>query len=250
MKCRRRMGAVHRYDVHMGEHLIEAFPIGRPQLFLHGGRNAAAVVIIDGKAERFRAPRHGPPDAAHADNAELFTPNSVAEHPGWRPSSPLAALLQIIRALDQPARHGKDERHRHISRILGENTGRVRYDDAAITRGFKIDIIDTRAIISDELQLWPGKRKKRLVNPVGYGRNEHGSGSHRSRQLVARHGGVRSIQGDVEQLPHASLDEFGEFAGNDDFNILWGHRVLGWPVRLFNICNATLLYLSTRYGSR
>ena len=34
MECRRRRGAVDRDDVHAGQHLVEAFPIGRLQLVL------------------------------------------------------------------------------------------------------------------------------------------------------------------------------------------------------------------------
>ena len=125
-----------------------------------------------------------------------------------------------MRALDQPARHSEDQRHRHVRRVLREDARRIRHNDATVARGFEVDIVDARSIIGDELQLRPRKRKKRLVNPVGYGRNEHSRRPHGRRELIPAHGGVGRVQRHVEQFAHARFDEFGQFAGNDNFYIL------------------------------
>ena len=61
------MRAVDRHDAHMGKRVIEALPVCRAQILLHGGGRPAAGVIIDRKAQSFRAPRHRPSDPAHAE---------------------------------------------------------------------------------------------------------------------------------------------------------------------------------------
>src|SRR5205823_3026175 len=106
---RRRVRAVHRHDVHPGEHLVEALPIGCLQLLLDLRGDPAAVVIMDLQAEGARPPRDRLTDAAHANDAEPLAPDAVAEHPGWRPAGPFVLVGQDDGTLSQPARDREDE---------------------------------------------------------------------------------------------------------------------------------------------
>ena len=47
----------------------------------------------------------------HADDAEAFAPNAVAQHPGGGPAGPVLIRRQDLGAFHQPARHGQDQRH-------------------------------------------------------------------------------------------------------------------------------------------
>ena len=90
MEGRRRRGAIDRDDVHAGQHLVEALPIGRLQLVLDRRQHAVAVVVVDRQAEGLGAAGHRGADAAHADDAEPLAPDAAAEHPGRRPAGPFA----------------------------------------------------------------------------------------------------------------------------------------------------------------
>src|SRR5260370_13225722 len=91
MERRRRVRAVHRDDVHPRQHLVEAFPIGRAEFFGDARRYGAAVVIVGLQAERMRPARHRLADAAHADDAEAFAADAMAEPPGRPPPAPVLA---------------------------------------------------------------------------------------------------------------------------------------------------------------
>ena len=86
MRGRRR--AIDRNDVHAGQHLVEAVPVGRLQLVLRLRVDPVAVVIVDRQAEGLGAAGHGGADAAHADDAEPLAADALAEHPGRRPAPP------------------------------------------------------------------------------------------------------------------------------------------------------------------
>src|SRR4029077_18707525 len=107
MERRRRMRAVHRDDVHPRQHLVEALPISRAEFFGDARRDGTAVVIMDLQAESMRAARDRLADAAHADDAEPFSSDTVAKHPGRRPALPILAFGENGSALNHPARHGK-----------------------------------------------------------------------------------------------------------------------------------------------
>src|ERR1700753_469137 len=95
---RRCMRAINRDDVHPGEHLIEALPIGCVQFFFGSDRHAAAVVIMNFQTKGVRTPRHGLPYPSHADNTEPLAPDTVAEHPGWAPTTPFLTPGKHLRA--------------------------------------------------------------------------------------------------------------------------------------------------------
>ena len=98
------------------------------------GRDRAAVVIVDLQAEGVRAARHRLADPAHADDAEPFAADAMAEHPGRRPARPVLALGEDRGALDQPPRHRQDQRHGHVGGVFGQDLRRVGDGDAARMR--------------------------------------------------------------------------------------------------------------------
>ena len=229
MEGRRRRGAVDRDDVHAGQHLVEALPVGRLQLVLDGGQHALAVVVVDRQAEGLGAARHRGADAAHADDAEPLAPDAPAEHPGRRPAGPFAVVGQCVGAFDQPARHGENQPHRHVGRVFGQHVRRVGDGDAFLAGRSDVDVVDAVAEIGDQLEVFAGSGDQRLVYPVGDGRHQHVGFLHRRRQLLARHRLVVDVQARVEQLAHARLDRVRQFARDDDERLfLAGHSSLGF----------------------
>ena len=213
-------GAVDRDDVHAGQHLVEALPVGRLQLVLDLRRDALAVVIVDRQAERLGTAGDGGADAAHADDAEPLTPDAVPEHPGRRPARPFAILAQDIRALDEPTRHGQHQSHGHVRRVLVEDVRRVGDGDALLGGTRDVDIVDAVAVIGDQLQIGSGLLDQRRVDPVGDGGNQHIGLAHRGHELGLRHWPVVDVQARVEKLAHPRFDLIGELAGNDDQGLL------------------------------
>src|SRR6202795_2422415 len=94
------MWTIHRDDVHPRQHLVEALPVGRAQFVGDARRHRTAVVVMNLQAECPCPARQGLADAAHADNAEAFSPDAVAEHPGRRPARPVLALGEDGSAFD------------------------------------------------------------------------------------------------------------------------------------------------------
>ena len=223
---RRRVRAVDRDDVHAGEHLVEALPIGGVELFLDLGRHLAAVVIVDLQAEGAGAARHRLADASHADDAEPLAPDAVAEHPGRRPAAPILVGGQHAGAFHQPARHRQHQRHGHVGGVLGEHARRVGDGDPALHGGGDVDIVDAVAEIGDQLELLARLREHRGVDAVGDGRHQHVGGFYRFGQLGLRHRLVVGIEPGVEKFPHAQLDVVGQLAGDDDQRLFGLRHVL------------------------
>ena len=212
----RRVRAIHRYDVHAGEHLVEALPIGGVELFLDLGRHPAAIVVMDLQAEGARAARHRLADPSHADDAEPLAPNAVAEHPGRRPAGPFGVGGQHSGAFHQPPRHRQHQRHGHVGGILGEHPRRVGDGDPALHGGGDVDIVDAVAEIGDQLELLARFAEHRGVDAVGDGRHQHVGGFHRLGELALRHRLVVGIEPGGEKFPHAQLDAVRQLAGDDD----------------------------------
>ena len=226
MKRRRRVRTIHRDDVHPRQHLVEAFPIGRAQLFGDARRHRPAVVIVDREAERPRAARHGLADAAHADDAETLAPDAVAEHPGRRPARPVLAVGEDGGALDQPARHRQNQRHGHVGGVFGQNFRRIGHGDAARVRRDDIDIVDAVAEIGDQLQLAIGLFEQRFGDLVGDGRHQHIGRAHRVGDLLWRQRRIVEIESRVEQLAHAGLDRVRQLARDDNERLFLNRHVL------------------------
>ena len=153
MEGRRRRRAIDRDDVHAGQHLVEAFPIGRLQLVLDGRQHAVAVVIVDRQAEGLGAARHRGADAAHADDAEALAPDAPAEHPGRRPAGPFAVALSTL--APSVSRRGTAS----ISAMVMSAVSSVSTFGVLVTvmpllgRRRHVDVVDAVAEIGDQLEI-------------------------------------------------------------------------------------------------
>ena len=83
-------------------------------------------------------------------------------------------------ALYQSARQSQNQRHRHISRVAGQNAGRVANNNAAFMGRININIIRAIAEIGDQLQARSGLLYQLAVNAVRDGGHEH---------IIVRHQG-------------------------------------------------------------
>jgi hypothetical protein len=129
----------------------------------------------------------------------------VAEHPGRRPARPVV-VRDHPRAFDHAAGDRKDQRHRHIGRVLRQDGRRVGDGDAPGERHLHVDVVDAIAEIGDELEGRPRLRQHRGVDLVGYGRDEHVRRLDRVHELAFREGLVLEIEARVEELAHARFD--------------------------------------------
>gem|GEM_PF-4382881 len=187
-------------------------------------------MVVDFEAEGAGAGGDRLADAAHADDAEAFAGDAVAEHPGGRPAGPCALMLaQVTRALAQAARHGEDQRHRHVGGVFGEDAGCVRHRDAAAARALDVDIVDAGAELGDQAEIFAGLSQQLRVDAVGDGGDQHIGLAHGGGQLGWCHRAVIRIEADIEKLAHAGLDGGGQFAGDDDKRLFGGHAG-GTPV--------------------
>ena len=222
---RGRMRAVDGDNVHTRQHLVEAVPIGGLEPLLDVRRDAAAIVIMDLKAEGLGAPCHGLADAPHADNAEPLAVDSVPEHPGRRPAVPVVgAGLEHRRALGETPRHGKDQRHGHVGRVLGQDARRVGHDDRAVPRRVEVDIVDAGAELGDQLEVGTGLAQHRPVDAVGDRRHEHVGRFHRLDELVPRKRPVLDVEPRVEQLSQPCFHDLGELTRDDNERSVRSHN--------------------------
>ena len=179
-------------------------------------------MVVDLQPERLGAPRKGLADAAHADDAEPLAGDPAPQHPGRRPSGPFRGGDRP-RPLDDAARDGENERHRHIRCVLGQDAWRVGDGDAAFGGGGDVDVVDAIAEIGDQLHLLAGKANQLRVDAVGDGRNQHVGGGERSCEFAPRHRLVVDVEPGVEQFAHARFDDVGQFARDDHERFLPGH---------------------------
>ncbi|MPL89866.1 hypothetical protein SDC9_35908 [bioreactor metagenome] len=221
---RRRVRAVDRDHIHPRHHLIEAFPPGRLERRLDLGAQPAAVVVVDLHAEGAGALRHGLTDPPHAEDAKPLAPDPAAEEGIRSPALP-ARGLHRLEALGQAPGDREDQRHHHIGGVLGHHARGVRDEDAALTRRAHVDMIDTGAVIGDQLQLLAGAGAGQHVgvDRVAEGRDEDIGAHHRRDQLLAGHRGVALAQLDVEQLLHPGLDDLGQPSRHDNSQSRCGH---------------------------
>jgi hypothetical protein len=167
---------------------------------------------MDLQAEGAGAARHRLPDAAHADDAEPLAADAMAEHPGRRPAVPGLAFGEHGGALDQPARHREDQRHRHVGGVLGQHFRCVGDGDAAGMRRRHVDIVDAVAEIGDQPELAVGRVDDVGVDVIGHRRHQHVGGAHGLGQLFRAHRRVVGIDPRIEQLAHARLDRVRQFS--------------------------------------
>ena len=159
--------------------------------------------------------RHSLADPPHADDPEQLAADPVAEHPRRGPALPLA-LADHALALGEPARDREDQRHGHVGSIVGEHARRVGDHDLARTGRVKVDMLDPRAEVGDQLEPLARPFDQRGVDPVGDGRDQDVAIRHRGSQFVARHGVIVGVESGVVKFRHSCFDRGEQAAGDDD----------------------------------
>ena len=142
----------------------------------------------------------------------------VGDQPVHRPSG------NDARTLDQPPRGRKDQRHRHVRRVLGQDAGRVGDRDAAAERAGHVNMIDAVAEIGDQPHLFARLGDHGGVDLVGDGRHQNVGLAHRLDDLGLRHRLVFEVETGVEQLAHAGLDEFRQPPRDHHEGFFLGHE--------------------------
>jgi hypothetical protein len=204
----------------MRQHLVEAFPIGRAELFLDLRRHRPAVVIVDLQAEGASPAGHRLADTAHADDAETLAADAMSEHPGRRPARPVLAFGDETGALGQPPRHRENQRHGHIGGVLGQHLRGVGHGDAASVCGGDIDIVDAVAEIGDQPQLAVGLVEDRFGQLVRDRRHQDVGVADRIDELLRRQRLVLEIEAGIEQFAHARFDAVRQLAGDHNQRLL------------------------------
>jgi hypothetical protein len=183
-------------------------------------RHAATVVVVDLQAEGAGAPRHRLADPSHADDAEALAPDAVAEHPGWRPA--IHGLSSLSTAAPSARRRGTLRmRAMVMSAVSSVRTpGRVGHGDAAAERGRDVDMVDTVAVVGNQLELVAGLAQHGGVDAVGDGGHQDVGILHGFRQFGLGHGLIVEIEPRVEEFAHAGLDSVRKLACDDDQGLL------------------------------
>ena len=215
---RRRVRAVDRDDVHAGDHLVEAVPIGRLERLLDLGRDAPAG-CDSGSAGRtpwpaWRRPGRSRPMPTMPSRLPKMRWPSIQV--GDQPCQPLAPLLEHVGAFGQPARHRNDQRHGHVGGVFGQHARRIGDEDRAVPRRLQVDIVDAGAELGDQLEIGAGLAQHRPVDAIGNGRHQHIGDLDRVDQLFAREGLVFEIEPCVEKLAQPRLHHVGELARDDN----------------------------------
>ncbi len=217
MEGRRRRRAVDRDDVHAGQHLVEAFPIGRLQLVLDRRQHAVAVVIVDRQAEGLGAAGDRGADAAHADDAEPLAPDAAAEHPGRRPAGPFAVARSSTLAPSASRRGTASISAMVMSAVSSVSTFGVLVTVMPFLAAAATSMLSTPLPkLAISLRFVAGLGDQRRVDPVGDGRHQHVGFLDRRDQLRLRHRPVVDIQPRVEQFAHAGFDRIRQLARDDD----------------------------------
>jgi hypothetical protein len=172
---------------------------------------------MDRQAKGLGATGHRGADAAHADDAQPLAADAVAEHPGRRPALPAGIIAdEDIRALGEPARHGKNQRHGHVRGVIGQHIGRVGDGDSLFLRRLDIDVVDPIAEIGDQLHLRAGLLDQRRVDLVGHGRHQNIGRAHGRNQFGLGARLIGDIEFRVKKLAHPRLHLVRQSAGDVD----------------------------------
>ena len=170
-------------------------------------------MIDDLKPECPRAVRHGLTDPAHTDNAKPLAADAVPQHRSGRPAAPFAIAHQPC-PFAQAARHGQDQHHGEVRRIVGKNARRIGDDDFARTCGSQVDMFDPRAEIGDQAQPLARFFQHLGIDAVRHGGDDHIGIAHGGDQFVAGESAVLRVQDHVEQFAHPLFDGGQQTAGH------------------------------------
>ena len=219
---RRRVRTIDGHNVHAGQHLVQTVPIGRFQQLLDTRADRFAVVIVNLQAKGLGAAGDRLADAAHADNAQTLACQPAAHHPGRRPAIK-AARIHDLRAFEQAARHGQDQRHGDIRRIIGQHARRVGHGDAALNGALHINIVHACAELRDQAKLLACPRHDTAIQTVRHGRHQHICRLHRVHQFILGEGVIILVQPRIKQFLQPQFYGCGKFTGHNDFQLLCRH---------------------------
>ena len=209
-----RVRAVQRDDVARGEQLVHVHV--RCAEFL--GRRCierGALGVGDRHAEGLRAARSGDADLTHADDAELATLDSRAEHVEHAPLPRRLAANDAL-ALGEAASDHQDERHCDVRGRIRQHARSVGDDHVALRAGRDVDVVVPDGNVGDALQLRAGCVQQLAIDLLGEQGDECVSTLHARQQLGARDR-VRLFPGeDVVGLAQRLEGDLGDLAGDDD----------------------------------
>lgn len=127
----------------------------------------AAVVILDLHAEGAGALRHGPPDAAHAQNAQDLALGVVAQREGF--PAPVAAAYGGQGHVDA-AEGAEHQQQGDVGRGVVDGDGRAGDLDPAVVASGHVDVVVAGAVVGDELHARGERGDEFFVEAAGYGR--------------------------------------------------------------------------------
>ena len=123
----------------------------------------------------------------------------------------------------EAARHGEDQCHGDIGRVIRQDARRIGDGDTALNSALDVDIVDAGAELGDQAQLVSGPRQDAAVNPVCYGRDEDIGRLDGSDEFFMGKGVIVLIEAGIKQFLHAQLDSGWQLPGHDDLQFLSRH---------------------------
>ena len=112
----------------------------RAQLLFDRLRHAPAVMVEDAHRESLRAPRDGPADAAHADDAERRVVHVDAEELIVLPTLPASGPKPAL-GFGYAPRSGHEQRPGHVRGRVVEYARRIGREDASLGAGREVDVV-------------------------------------------------------------------------------------------------------------
>ncbi len=174
------------------------------------------------QAKTFGTARQCPADAPHANNAKPLAPDTMPQHGCWRPATPFAAADHAF-TFGHATRYRKNQRHRHVGGVFGQDIGCVGHGDAARPCGLQIDMVNTRPEIGDQAQIRPRMGKNGGIDSVRHRRDKNIGLFDRLDQFGLGHRDIVDVQTCIKQFHHAGFNRFRQFAGHDDEGFFLGH---------------------------
>ena len=205
MERRWRVRAVDADHVHARDHLVKALPISRLQTALNLGVDTPAVMVMHLHAKGRCTLGHGLTDPPHAQNAQTPTADPSPQQRCGGPTGP-AAFLHDGHTLGHALRHPKDQRHGHISGIIGQYTRCVADQNAPLARGGHVNMVHPCAVVRDQFQLVTCLSDQRGINIVSHRRHQHIRRAHRVTQFGAGHRHIIQPQLYVKEFGQPDLD--------------------------------------------
>src|SRR5688572_12991731 len=124
------------------------------------------VVVQDPHPEAAPAPGELAADAPEADDPQGRAMKVDAHEEHRSPGAPLA-IADVVDALRDPARGGREEGEGEVGGRLGQDARRVPRGDAAASERGDVDVVEADGEVADHLQLRAGGVEQLVVDPIG-----------------------------------------------------------------------------------